>query len=118
MVEKAIRASKEMEKRGVGVEVVDLRTIVPLDTETIFNSVKKTGKVIVFHEDSKFMGFGAEIASLISENCFEYLDAPVKGLQVLMSTCRSILYLKKKHCLRTPGYLKHAKKWQLIRENC
>ncbi len=85
MVEKAIRASKEMEKRGVGVEVVDLRTIVPLDTETIFNSVKKTGKVIVFHEDSKFMGFGSEIVSLISENCFENLDAPVKrvaGLDV------------------------------------
>ena len=85
MVEKAIRASKEMEKKGVSVEVVDLRTIVPLDVETIINSVKKTGKVIVFHEDSKFMGFGAEIVSLISENCFEFLDAPVKrvaGLDV------------------------------------
>lgn len=85
MVEKAIRASKEMEKRGVSVEVVDLRTIVPLDTDAIYNSVRKTGKVIVFHEDSKFMGFGAEIASMISENCFEYLDAPVKrvaGLDV------------------------------------
>lgn len=85
MVEKAIRASKEMEKRGVGVEVVDLRTIVPLDTETIFYSVKKTGKAIVFYEDSKFMGFGSEIVSLISENCFENLDAPVKrvaGLDV------------------------------------
>ncbi len=85
MVEKAIRASKEMEKRGVGVEVVDLRTIVPLDMETVLNSVKKTGKVIVFHEDSKFMGFGAEIVAEISEKCFEYLDAPVKrvaGLNV------------------------------------
>lgn len=85
MVEKAIRASKEMEKRGVGVEVVDLRTIVPLDMETVINSVKKTGKVIVFHEDSKFMGFGAEIVAEISEKCFEYLDAPVKrvaGLNV------------------------------------
>jgi 2-oxoisovalerate dehydrogenase E1 component len=85
MVEKAIRASKEMEKRGVGIEVVDLRTIVPLDMETVINSVKKTGKVIVFHEDSKFMGFGAEVAAEISEKCFEYLDAPVKrvaGLDV------------------------------------
>jgi 2-oxoisovalerate dehydrogenase E1 component len=85
MVEKAIRASKEMEKRGVGVEVVDLRTIVPLDMEAVINSVKKTGKVIVFHEDSKFMGFGAEIAAEISEKCFEYLDAPIKrvaGLDV------------------------------------
>lgn len=85
MVEKAIRASKEMEKRGVGVEVVDLRTIVPLDIETVINSVKKTGKVIVFHEDSKFMGFGAELVAEISEKCFEYLDAPIKrvaGLNV------------------------------------
>lgn len=85
MVEKAVRASKEMEKEGIGVEVIDLRTIVPLDSETVFESVKKTGKVIVLYEDSKFMGFGAEIAALIAENCFEYLDAPVKrvaGLDV------------------------------------
>lgn len=85
MVEKAIRASKEMEKNGISIEVIDLRTIVPLDKETIFKSVKKTGKVIVFHEDSKFMGFGSEIVSLITENCFEYLDAPIKrvaGLDV------------------------------------
>jgi 2-oxoisovalerate dehydrogenase E1 component len=85
MVEKSIRASKEMEKRGVGVEVVDLRTIVPLDMETVINSVKKTGKVIVFHEDSKFMGFGAEVSAEIAEKCFEYLDAPVRrvaGLNV------------------------------------
>ncbi|MCE1165823.1 MAG: dehydrogenase E1 component subunit alpha/beta [Bacteroidetes bacterium] len=85
MVEKALRASREMEKKGVGVEVVDLRTIVPLDMETVLNSVKKTGKAIVFYEDSKFMGFGAEIAAQISENAFEFLDAPVRrvaGLDV------------------------------------
>jgi 2-oxoisovalerate dehydrogenase E1 component len=85
MVEKAMKASRELEKKGYGVEVVDIRTIVPLDTETILKSVKKTGKVIVFHEDSKFQGFGAEIASQIAENAFEYLDAPVKrvaGLHV------------------------------------
>lgn len=85
MVEKAIRASKEMEKKGVGVEVIDLRTIVPLDVDTILNSIKKTGKVIVVYEDSRFMGFGAEIVAEISEKCFEYLDAPIKrvaGLNV------------------------------------
>jgi 2-oxoisovalerate dehydrogenase E1 component len=85
MVEKAIRASKEMEKRGVRVEVIDLRTIVPLDMDTILNSVKKTGKVIVVYEDSKFMGFGAEVVAQISEKAFEYLDAPIKrvaGLNV------------------------------------
>ncbi len=85
MVERAMRAARELEKKSHGVEVVDIRTIVPLDTETILNSVKKTGKVIVFHEDTKFLGFGAEIASQISESAFEYLDAPVKrvaGLHV------------------------------------
>lgn len=80
MVEKALRASRELEKKGYGVEVIDIRTIVPLDTETILNSVKKTGKVIVFHEDTKFIGFGAEIASQIAEFAFEYLDAPIKRI--------------------------------------
>ncbi|MEO8513520.1 MAG: dehydrogenase E1 component subunit alpha/beta [Ignavibacteria bacterium] len=78
MVEKALKTSREMEKKGYSVEVIDLRTIVPFDTKTVINSVKKTGKVIVFHEDTKFMGFGAEIASVIAEEAFEYLDAPVK----------------------------------------
>lgn len=78
MVEKSLRAARELEKKGGSVEVIDIRTIVPLDLETILKSVKKTGKVIVFHEDTKFMGFGAEIASQISEQAFEYLDAPVK----------------------------------------
>ncbi len=85
LVEKAMKTSREMEKKGYSVEVIDIRTIVPLDTDTIVNSVKKTGKVIVFHEDTKFMGFGAEIASQIAEAAFEYLDAPVKrvaGLHV------------------------------------
>jgi 2-oxoisovalerate dehydrogenase E1 component len=78
MVEKSLRAAKEMEKIGVSVEVIDLRTIVPLDMDTILNSVKKTGKVIVFHEDSKFAGFGGEIVSEIAEQAFQYLDAPIK----------------------------------------
>jgi 2-oxoisovalerate dehydrogenase E1 component len=78
MVEKSLRAAREMEKIGVSVEVIDLRTIVPLDIETILYSVKKTGKVIVFHEDSMFAGFGAEIVSEIAERAFQYLDAPIK----------------------------------------
>jgi 2-oxoisovalerate dehydrogenase E1 component len=78
MVEKALKTARELEKKKYSVEVIDMRTLVPLDTETILNSVKKTGKVIVFHEDTKFLGFGAEIASQISELAFEYLDAPVK----------------------------------------
>lgn len=73
-------AAKKLEEQGVSVEVIDIRTIIPLDTETIFNSVKKTGKAIVVHEDTFTGGFGAEIAARIADECFQYLDAPVKRL--------------------------------------
>ena len=66
------------EQAAISADLIDLRTLVPLDTDTIFNSVKKTGKVIVLHEDCEVGGFGAEIAALIAEQCFEYLDAPVR----------------------------------------
>jgi len=59
------------------LEVIDLRTIVPMDDEMVFNSVKKTNRVIVLHEDSVTLGWGAEIVARISANCFDHLDAPV-----------------------------------------
>ena len=62
----------------ISADLIDLRTLVPLDKDMIFASVKKTGKVIVLHEDSMTGGFGSDIASIISDECFEYLDAPVK----------------------------------------
>jgi 2-oxoisovalerate dehydrogenase E1 component len=81
IVQKSILAAKAIkEETGQSVEVVDIRSIVPLDTETIVNSVRKTGRVLIAHEDVLFMGFGAEIAAYISEHCFEYLDAPVKRI--------------------------------------
>jgi 2-oxoisovalerate dehydrogenase E1 component len=61
----------------ISADLIDLRTLIPLDKETVFSSVKKTGKVIVLHEDCMIGGFGADLASLISEECFEYLDAAV-----------------------------------------
>lgn len=61
----------------IKADLIDLRTLAPLDLETIFTSVKKTGKVMVFHEDTLTGGIAGEIAALISEHCFEYLDAPV-----------------------------------------
>ena len=78
MVHETEFAAKKLTEEGYSLEIIDLRTISPLDTETIFESVKKTGKAIVIHEDSMNAGFGAEIASRISEVCFEYLDGPVK----------------------------------------
>jgi len=73
-------AAKKLEDENFSVEVIDLRTIVPLDEETIYNSVKKTNKVIIIHEDTLFAGFGAEIAARIADNCFQLLDAPVKRI--------------------------------------
>lgn len=67
----------------ISMEILDLRSLAPLDTEAIFATVKNTGKVIVLHEDNITGGVGAEIASLINENCFEYLDAPVKRIAAL-----------------------------------
>ncbi|MFM7022638.1 MAG: thiamine pyrophosphate-dependent enzyme [Flavobacteriales bacterium] len=70
-------ALKAIEKTGISADVLDLRTLLPLDTEAIFTSAKKTGKVLVLHEDTLLGGIGAEISAMITENCFEYLDAPV-----------------------------------------
>ncbi|MGJ7919033.1 alpha-ketoacid dehydrogenase subunit beta [Neobacillus sp. LXY-4] len=81
MVHKALEAAVELEKEGISVEVIDPRTLVPLDEETIVNSVKKTSRVIVVHEAVKRGGFGGEIASMIAESeAFDYLDAPIKRL--------------------------------------
>jgi 2-oxoisovalerate dehydrogenase E1 component len=74
----AVIAAKKLEDEGYSVEVIDLRTIIPLDEELIYNSVKKTNKVVIIHEDTLTGGFGGEVAARIAENCFEFLDAPVK----------------------------------------
>jgi 2-oxoisovalerate dehydrogenase E1 component len=71
-------AAELKERLTLDLEIIDLRTLLPLDTATIYSSVKKTGKVLVLHEDCLFGGMGGEIAALINEHCFEYLDAPVK----------------------------------------
>lgn len=71
-------AEKINKEDGTSIEVIDLRSLSPLDTETILESVKKTGKVLIVHEDKVFSGFGAEIAATITEKAFEYLDGPVK----------------------------------------
>jgi 2-oxoisovalerate dehydrogenase E1 component len=68
------------EFKEYSIEIIDLRTLVPLDIETIINSAQKTGKVLVIQEDSQFGGVAAEIATIINENCFEHLDAPVYRL--------------------------------------
>jgi pyruvate/2-oxoglutarate/acetoin dehydrogenase E1 component len=61
----------------VSVEVIDLRTLIPLDIETVLGSVRKTGKALIVHEDNLTGGFGAEVAALVAQQAFEQLDAPV-----------------------------------------
>ena len=72
-----VEVAHMLEKEGASVEVVDLRSLVPLDRETILESVKKTSRALVAHEANITAGFGAEVAALIAQEAFEYLDAPV-----------------------------------------
>lgn len=76
----ALKAAEELEKQGVSVEVIDPRTIRPLDIETIINSVKKTNRVVIAEESHPFCGVAAEISAQIMERAFDYLDAPVRRI--------------------------------------
>ncbi len=78
LVKRALDAAEAMGSRGVSVEVVDLRTMVPLDLETVLASARKTGRVLVAHEDTLFGGFGAEVAASVAAAAFDHLDAPVR----------------------------------------
>ena len=80
MVLTALDAAAELEKEGLDVEIIDLRTLAPLDKPAILQSVKKTSRVLVLHEASRTGGIGGEIAALIGEEAFEWLDAPVLRL--------------------------------------
>jgi 2-oxoisovalerate dehydrogenase E1 component beta subunit len=80
MVHLALEAAEELSHEGIDAEVVDLRSIVPLDTETILRSVEKTSRALVLYEAHRFLGTGAEVASVIAEEGFEHLDAPVMRL--------------------------------------
>ena len=76
MLYEAVAASEKAQEQGIDVEIIDLRTLWPLDVDTIAASVKKTGRVIVVHEAPKTCGFGAEIVALVNEKCFLHLEAP------------------------------------------
>lgn len=76
----SLQAAEAAANEGIQVEVVDLRTLFPVDKETILTSVRKTGKALVVYEDNRTGGYGAEIAALIAEDAFTYLDGPVRRL--------------------------------------
>src|SRR3990172_4615278 len=78
MVHKALKAAQVLSAEKIEAEVIDPRTLTPLDKNLIINSVKKTGRLVIAHEAVKFCGFGAEIAAIVSEEAFRFLKAPVK----------------------------------------
>lgn len=78
MVHKALAAAHELRNQGISVEVIDPRTLVPLDKQAIVKSVKKTGRIIIVTEDCKTAGISAEIAAIVAEEALDYLDAPIK----------------------------------------
>jgi 2-oxoisovalerate dehydrogenase E1 component len=83
LVQRSLLAAQQAEKDGISVAVVDLRSLIPYDWETITAYTQKTNRVVIAHEDQLTCGFGAEIAARISEELFEYLDAPIKRVAAL-----------------------------------
>jgi len=83
LVQRSLTAARQAEAEGVSTEILDLRSLAPYDWEAVAASVRKTGKVIVAHEDSRSWGYGAEIAARIADELFESLDAPVKRIGAL-----------------------------------
>jgi 2-oxoisovalerate dehydrogenase E1 component len=83
LVQRSLVAARQAEAEGISTEILDLRTLSPYDWEAIATSVRKTGRVIVAHEDSQSWGYGAEIAARIAEELFEFLDAPVRRIGAL-----------------------------------
>jgi 2-oxoisovalerate dehydrogenase E1 component beta subunit len=77
MAHYALEAADVVADEGISVEVVDLRTLRPIDKETLLGSVRKTGKCLVVYEDNRFGGYGAEVAAIVAEEAFDYLDGPV-----------------------------------------
>ena len=80
MLHLCLEAARDLEDEGVSVEVLDLRTLRPLDSQAILDTARKTGKVLIVHEDTKALGIGGEVAAIVAEDAFEYLDAPIMRL--------------------------------------
>lgn len=83
MVHTALDASRQLEESGISLEIVDLRTLMPMDKETVFNSVKKTNRVIVLYEATRSGGVGSDVSAIIAEEVFDYLDSPILRVSAL-----------------------------------
>lgn len=106
----ALDAAEELEKEGLDVEVVDLRTLAPLDKEGILASVRKTSKALILHEASRTGGIGGEIAALIAEEAFEWLDAPVVRLGAIDTPVPYSPPLEEYHLPQVKDVLEAARK--------
>ena len=80
MLHHCVEAARSLKKGNVDVEVIDLRTLRPIDQDTVIGSVMKTGKALIVHEDTLALGIGAEISAILAENVFDSLDAPIRRL--------------------------------------
>jgi len=80
MVHQSLKAAEQLAKKGIDVEIIDPRTLVPLDKEKIIESVKKTGRLLIVEEDPLTCGVGAEIAAIVAEEAFDYLESPIKRI--------------------------------------
>ena len=78
MVHRALAAANKLQEKGISVEVVDPRSLAPLDKQTIINSVKKTGRLVIMDEEPKTESASSEIAAIVAEETFDFLDAPIK----------------------------------------
>ncbi|MEK7725349.1 MAG: pyruvate dehydrogenase complex E1 component subunit beta [Acidobacteriota bacterium] len=111
-VPQALKAAEELEKEGVSVEVVDPRTIKPLDIDTIVNSVKKTNRLVIAEESHPFASVGAEISHQVMERAFDYLDAPIKRVSCVDAP---MPYARKLEVLALPSVEKIVK---AVKEVC
>lgn len=80
MVHKALAAAAKLQEKGISLEVIDPRTVVPLDKQTVLDSVKKTGRLVIMTEECKTGSFASEIAAIMADEAFDYLDAPIKRI--------------------------------------
>jgi pyruvate dehydrogenase E1 component beta subunit len=100
----ALKAADELAKEGIEAEVIDLRTLKPMDTDTIIASVKKTGRAVTVEEGWKQNGVGAEIAARVMEQAFDYLDAPVARVSARTCRCPMPPIWKSSRCRRSPKW--------------
>jgi pyruvate dehydrogenase E1 component beta subunit len=87
MVNKCLKAAETLASEGIHAEVIDIRTLIPLDKETLFRSLAKTNRIVIVHEAIGCTGYGAEIAAIVAEEAFDYLDAPIMRVTAPFTHC-------------------------------